>query len=90
MQFNQIIDNERETVESEHETSFEDKKQDEFQRHHYEEEEEEEMTVEEMFALRRKMEREKFSSVQRKYKGFESLLNNEDAEYDDSPPTPNG
>ena len=48
------------------------------------------MSVKEMFALRRRKEREKFVNVPSKYKGFESLLVTEDDEFDDSPPLPAG
>ena len=48
------------------------------------------MSAKEMFAMKLKTDRETFSKVAEKYKGYESLLNEEDDCYDESPPIPNG
>lgn len=49
-------------------------------------------TVKEMFYQRRKIEKEKFNDIPRKFKGFESLLDEDEDEniYYDAPPLPTG
>ena len=51
---------------------------------------ERDLSVKDLFLLRRKKERERYSDVPHKFKGFESLLNDHEDEMDDAPPLPTG